>query len=161
MPVPCAAVSEREELVRAAGGIVRRRGRYGTEVALIHRPRYDDWTFPKGKVDPGEDDVAAARREVREETGLDCELGGEVGETRYHDSKGRPKQVRYWLMDLPAGNPDPDFVANREVDELRWCTPDAAAELLTYPHDRKLLRTAAELLPVEPTPPPPPRTERR
>jgi len=129
--------------VQAAGGVVRRRaGRLGRrqEVVLIHRPRYDDWSFPKGKLDDGEGFEAAALREVEEETGLACRLVADLGETRYPDRRGRDKVVRYWLME--EADPTPDeagFVANHEVDEIRWLRPAEAATLLTYPHDRTLL----------------------
>jgi 8-oxo-dGTP diphosphatase len=123
--------------IRAGGGIVRRHGERGEwEILLVHRPRYDDWSLPKGKVDDGETDEAAAAREVEEETGLRCALGPEIGRTRYRDSKGRPKVVRYWLMEPVA---DTGFTPNREVDELRWCSFVEARTLLTYAHDRELL----------------------
>ena len=135
--------------VRAAGGIVvrplagrsriRQRLRPRHEIALVHRPRYDDWSFPKGKPDGDERDEDTALREVEEETGLCCRLGAPVGETRYQDSRGRDKVVRYWLMEPPEGDPAAPFVPNREVDALRWLEPDEAARLLTYPHDRQLL----------------------
>jgi 8-oxo-dGTP diphosphatase len=118
--------------VRAAGGIVTRDG----HVVVVHRPRYDDWTFPKGKAEEGESDEDCAIREVHEETGLRCELEAELVATRYVDSSGRPKRVRWWRM-RPVG--DDGFVPNDEVDELRWLEPAAAAELLTYPRDRDLL----------------------
>jgi 8-oxo-dGTP diphosphatase len=124
--------------IEAAGGVVLRNGPDETEVAVVHRPRYDDWSFPKGKLDPGETFEEAALREVREETGLVCRLGPELAFAHYEDSQGRPKVVRYWLM---AVIEDPGFDPNDEVDELRWLTPDAAAELLTYSRDRKLIRT--------------------
>lgn len=124
--------------VRAAGGVVRRRGPSGPEIALVHRPRYDDWTLPKGKANDGESDVASALREVREETGMRCELGPEVAEVRYHDHLGRPKIVRYWLM-YPAGG---GFVPNDEVDRLRWIPPEQALAVLTYAHDREVIRKA-------------------
>ena len=128
--------------VRAAGGIVHRRGPRGEpEVLLVHRPRYDDWSLPKGKGDPGERDEETALREVEEETGLRCELGTPAGQTRYRDSKGRDKLVLYWLMAPPAnGDGAGSFVPNDEVDELRWYTIPEATERLTYAHDRKLLQ---------------------
>jgi len=129
--------------VRAAGGIVQRLDPDGeSRLLLVHRPRYDDWSFPKGKADNGERDEDTARREVEEETGLHCLLGEEIGQTRYRDSKGRSKVVRYWLM-----APDPptrtasavEFTPNEEVDEVRWCTVREAHQLLSYAHDRLLL----------------------
>ena len=121
------------ELVEAAGGLVVRDGR----VLLVHRPRYDDWSLPKGKLDPGESFEEAALREVEEEAGLRCELGLELPEVRYTDHRGRPKLVRYWLMRAPD-DPAP-FVANDEVDELVWLAPDEAVARLTYAHDRELV----------------------
>lgn len=131
-------------LVEAAGGIVWREKHGETQVLLVHRPRYDDWSFPKGKADPGEAPEETALREVEEETGLVCDLAGFAGEVRYVDGKGRPKVVRYWHMD-PDRSPHTthDFVPNDEVDRLRWCSPRDAAKLLTYDHDRKLLRKVA------------------
>ncbi|HEV2999677.1 MAG TPA: NUDIX hydrolase [Solirubrobacteraceae bacterium] len=120
--------------VNAAGGLVVRDGR----VCLVHRPRYDDWTLPKGKLDPGESFEDAALREVLEETGLRCRLGDELPPARYQDHRGRSKVVRYWLMEV-AG--DDGFVPDDEVDELRWVAPRDAAELLTYDHDRRLVAT--------------------
>ncbi len=130
--------------VRAAGGVVLRRvgrlGRRHVEVIVIHRPRYDDWSFPKGKLDNGEGFEDAALREVEEETGLACRLLADLGETHYPDRRGRPKVVRYWLMEeVDAADPTDGFVANQEVDEVRWMRPVEAARLLTYPHDRQLL----------------------
>jgi 8-oxo-dGTP diphosphatase len=128
--------------VRAAGGvIVRRRGRFGrrVEVALVHRPRYDDWTFPKGKRDGEETDEETALREVEEETGLRCRLGADLGTVTYVDAYGRDKAVRYWLMEVGEGQDSDHFVPNREVDELRWTRPRDAARLLTYDHDRVLI----------------------
>jgi 8-oxo-dGTP diphosphatase len=119
--------------VPAAGGVVVRGGR----VALVHRPKYDDWTLPKGKLDPGESFEDAALREVEEETGLRCRLVRELGTTEYPDGHGRRKHVRWWEME-PLGG---DFTPNREVDELRWLPPDEAAELLSYDRDRELLRS--------------------
>jgi 8-oxo-dGTP diphosphatase len=118
-------------VVRAAGGLVVRDGK----VVLVHRPKYDDWSFPKGKCGDGESDEACALREVEEETGLRCELLEEVGQTRYIDARGRPKTVRYWRMRAVSG----EFAPQEEVDEIRWETPDEAAELLTWSRDLPLL----------------------
>jgi 8-oxo-dGTP diphosphatase len=118
--------------VRAAGGIVRR----DWLVLLVHRPRYDDWTFPKGKAEDDESDEDCALREVHEETGLRCELEDELATTHYVDAKGRPKRVRYWRMHPIT---DDGFTPNEEVDELRWLNAADAAELLTYERDRILL----------------------
>jgi 8-oxo-dGTP diphosphatase len=127
-------VSEPE--VRAAGGLVERAAPDGTvHVLVVHRPRYDDWSFPKGKLDPGEGFLDAAVREVREETGLEVEVGDELASVRYRDHKGRPKLVRYWRMRAVGGT----FEPNDEVDEVRWLPADEAQALLTYPHDRALL----------------------
>ncbi len=121
--------------VRAAGGVVVRECDGESQIAVVHRPRYDDWSLPKGKLDPGEDWAAAALREVEEETGLRCELGEQLASSRYADRKGRPKEVRWWLM-RPLGG---QFEPGREVDELRWLDLAAALALLTYEHDRALV----------------------
>jgi 8-oxo-dGTP diphosphatase len=131
--------------VRAAGGIVLRRAPDGGwEVLLVHRPRHRDWSFPKGKADPGERDEETALREVEEETGLRCALGEPVGRTRYRDAAGRDKVVHYWLMqpEVRDGLADGAFVPNDEVDEIRWCSLAEAARCLTYVHDRALLAEA-------------------
>jgi 8-oxo-dGTP diphosphatase len=117
--------------VLAAGGVVVRDGR----VALVHRPKYDDWSFPKGKLDPGEDFQAAALREVEEETGLRCRLGRELPSTEYRDAKGRAKVVRYWEMTPLEGS----FTPTEEIDELRWLDPAEAERLLSYDRDRGVL----------------------
>ena len=123
-------------VVQAAGGIVwRRRPGRGTEVLLVHRPKYDDWTFPKGKLTRGESYEDAARREVEEETGLRVELGPEVATSTYNDSLGRPKLVRYWAMEPEDG----EFRANAEVDEARWVTLAVACDMLSYDRDRAVL----------------------
>jgi 8-oxo-dGTP diphosphatase len=118
-------------VVRAAGGLVARDGR----LLLVHRPKYDDWTFPKGKAEPGESDEACAVREVEEETGLRCELGAELPPTYYTDSRDRPKRVRWWRMEPVAG----EFTPGDEVDEIRWLSREEAAELLSYDRDLVLL----------------------
>ena len=132
-------------VVRAAGGIVLRRAPKGDwEVLIVHRPRYDDWSLPKGKADPGERDEETALREVEEETGLRCTLGVPAGRTRYRDSKGRDKVVHYWLMEpeSEAAAANGAFVPNDEVDAVHWCSVAEATARLSYAHDRKLLTKA-------------------
>jgi 8-oxo-dGTP pyrophosphatase MutT (NUDIX family) len=124
------------DVVRAAGGVVLRRSRSGTlETVLVHRPAYDDWTFPKGKLLRGETEEEAAVREVEEETGLRCQLGREVGTTSYRDPQGRQKTARYWEMAPIQG----ELAATNEVDEARWVPLEEAADMLTHARDRKLL----------------------
>lgn len=124
------------DLIEAAGGVLWRPGPTGgIDVLVAHRPKYDDWTFPKGKLDPGEDAETAARREVTEETGLCCILGPELAATTYRDRKGRPKRVRYWAMTVQGGT----FVPNDEVDDVRWLDPAAALERLSYSRDHAVL----------------------
>ena len=106
------------------------------KVCLVHRPRYDDWTLPKGKLDDGESFEDAALREVWEETGLRCALGAELEPARYRDHKDRAKLVRYWAMEVLE---EEGFAPNDEVDEVAWATPEEAAERLTYEHDRRLV----------------------
>ncbi len=124
--------------VRAAGGVLLRFAGEAVEVAVIHRPKYEDWSLPKGKLDAGEGYEQAAVREVEEETGMRAELGPELGPVSYRDRKGRTKLVRYWLM-RPL---DGEFAPGSEVDELRWLDPEAATELLSYEHDAALVREA-------------------
>jgi 8-oxo-dGTP diphosphatase len=120
--------------VEAAGGVVLEEdGR----VVLVHRPRYDDWTLPKGKLEPGESFDEAALREVEEETGLRCRLVRELPAIEYEDAKGRSKVVRYWLMEVEANL---GFVPNEEVDELRRLPPDEALAVLSYDLDHDVVR---------------------
>ena len=124
------------DVVRAAGGLVcRRRDDGAREILVVHRPAYDDWSFPKGKLEPGEREEDAAIREVEEETGLRCRLEEEVATTRYRDARGRDKTVRYWLMTPIAGT----LEAANEVDDARFVPLAEASELLTYARDAELL----------------------
>jgi 8-oxo-dGTP diphosphatase len=117
------------EPVRAAGGVVLRDGL----VAVVHRPRYDDWSLPKGKLDDDESFEDAALREVEEETGLRCALVRELPSVEY-EVRGRPKLVRYWAMEVVDETP---FVPNDEVDQVRWLEPREALALLSYDRDRE------------------------
>nr|WP_107498947.1 NUDIX hydrolase [Actinacidiphila yeochonensis] len=113
----------------------------GIEVALVHRPRYDDWSLPKGKLKAGEDFPAAAIRETREETGVECVLGDPLPSV-YYRAGGRPKEVRYWAAEAGSGV----FAANREVDRVEWLPPADAARRLTHDHDRPLISALLEAL---------------
>lgn len=133
--------------IRAAGGVVWRRAdsgpQGGVEVAVVHRPRYGDWSLPKGKLGPGEPEVEGAVREVLEETGYHVRVGRPLGETRYEKLIGkvaRPKVVRWWAMQATTGA----FTPNREVDDLRWSPLSEAEQLLTRDTDRELLRRFAQ-----------------
>jgi 8-oxo-dGTP pyrophosphatase MutT (NUDIX family) len=133
-------------VIHAAGAVLwRPRSGGQVEVAVVHRPHHRDWSLPKGKVDPGESDEHAALREVEEETGVRPRLGPELGVARYRDGRGRPKQVRYWLMEPADPDERPKFQPNHEIDELRWCSAADTGKLLSYEHDRKLI-TEAEAL---------------
>jgi 8-oxo-dGTP diphosphatase len=127
-------VPEHDAIVRAAGAVLVRDGL----VAVVHRPKYDDWTLPKGKHEPGEEDRDAALREVWEETGFEAAIDDDLGTVEYEvDRDGRtlPKVVRYYLMRAVSGS----FTADAEVDELRWLPRDEAMELLSYARDRDVL----------------------
>jgi 8-oxo-dGTP pyrophosphatase MutT (NUDIX family)/phosphohistidine phosphatase SixA len=118
--------------VRAAGAVTWRPGPGGPQVALVHRSRYDDWSFPKGKSEPGEHPLLTAVREVAEETGVRVLLGRPVGPVRYQ-AKGRPKRVDYWAgqsVEEPAV-----FEPNAEVDAVDWLPVPAARQRLSYQHD--------------------------
>ncbi len=128
------------ELIRAAGGVILRPGRHGrAEILAVHRPRYDDWTLPKGKCEPGESDEACALREVEEETGLVCELGDEVAVVEYKDRAGRQKRVRYFAMTPREGA---EAGADNEIDAVRWLTPREAPGTLTYRRDVEIAERA-------------------
>lgn len=121
----------------AAGGIVHRTVDDRTEVLVVHRPRYDDWSLPKGHVDPGETVLQAALREVEEETGYVCEPDSPAGTASYSTREGEPKVVHYWVMTVTGG----EFAANDEVDQIAWVPVDEAVRLLSYDLDRDLVRT--------------------
>ncbi len=121
--------------VLAAGGVLWRPGRHGPEVALVHRPRYDDWAYPKGKLDKGEDMASAAVREIVEETGHRARLGALLGDVRYQVPEGA-KVVRYWAAEALGG----EFTPNDETDRLEWVSVDRAADQLSYRHDLEVLQ---------------------
>jgi 8-oxo-dGTP diphosphatase len=130
--------------ILAAGAVLWRRSNSGVELALVHRPRYDDWSLPKGKLEAGESMAAAAVREIREETGIAARLGPWLRDVRYGVADG-PKLVRYWGAE--ACSPSSSFTPNDEVDELRWVEPDTARKLLSYPHDVDVVERLVELGP--------------
>jgi 8-oxo-dGTP diphosphatase len=128
--------------VRAAGGVVWRRAG-DVELLLVHRPRYDDWSLPKGKRDPGETDEQCAVREVLEEAACACRLGVELLPNRYIDRKGRDKVVRWWTMTVVW---ERELVPNDEVDERRWLSAPHALALATYADDRDRIEAALATL---------------
>jgi 8-oxo-dGTP diphosphatase len=130
-------------VIEAAGGVVVREREGGKEVAVVHRPKYDDWSLPKGRLHRGEDWRDAALREVEEETGLRCEAVAELTPSRYVDRKRRPKRVRWWLMRPLRGG----FEPSDEVDELRWIPFERAADVLDYEQDRELVAAAGAIAP--------------
>jgi 8-oxo-dGTP pyrophosphatase MutT (NUDIX family) len=127
-------------VIRAAGGVVVRKRGGELEVLVVHRPAYDDWSFPKGKALLGETDEDCALREVQEETGLVCTLGAGLPSTMYRDNKQRRKRARYWLMWPRAG----ELAFTHEVDDARWLRVSAAAELLSYERDVAVLQAVDE-----------------
>lgn len=131
---PPTSASSGEGVSASAGG--------GAELCLVHRPRYNDWSFPKGKLKRGESPRAAALREVLEETGHHCVPGAVLPMVRYV-ADGRPKEVTYWAAEATAGT----FVPNSEVDRVLWLRPADARARLTQPRDRDLLDAALRVLP--------------
>lgn len=125
--------------VVAAGGVVWRRSGQGVEILLVHRPRYDDWSLPKGKLDPGEAAVDAAIREVGEETGQAVALGVALGVVGYEKATAGgghwSKEVHYWAMEHAGGR----FVPNHEVDEIAWLPPAEARSRASYGLDREVI----------------------
>lgn len=128
--------------VDAAGCVVWRTVSHGSEVLVVHRPRYDDWSLPKGKLDAGETFLDAAVREVEEETGCTGTIGTELAPVRYLDHKERDKIVRYWMMRADDSFDVTSFEPNDEVDQLAWMSLDEAKKVLTYEHDVALLDQA-------------------
>jgi 8-oxo-dGTP diphosphatase len=134
-----------DNTVQAAGCVLWRRSPVDgeLEICLVHRPKYDDWSHPKGKLKRGEAPLAAALREVAEETGYAAAPGAELPTTRYL-ANGRPKQVRYWAAEATAGG----FVPTDEVDRILWLSPVAARNRLTQPRDRTLVDALLDALRV-------------
>ncbi|GAA3728908.1 NUDIX hydrolase [Streptomyces tremellae] len=120
--------------VLAAGCVLWRSVGGTVEICLVHRPKYDDWSHPKGKLGPGESALAGALREVLEETGHYCVTGPCLGTVRY-EAEGRSKSVTYWAAEESGGA----FAPNHEVDRVLWLPPAAARDRLTHPRDRALL----------------------
>jgi 8-oxo-dGTP diphosphatase len=129
------ADNEESDLIRAAGGVVWRPARAGPEIALVHRPRYDDWSFPKGKCERGEHELATAIREIREETGLRVVLGRRLASSVYQVTAG-VKRVSYWAARCVGSA---GFVPGHEVDQVRWLPAAEVKALLTYERDQVLL----------------------
>ena len=124
------------DVIEAAGGLLWKVTAAGKKLAVIHRPRYDDWTLPKGKREPGERWQQTARREVEEETGIAARLTGFAGSTAY-TVNGVAKVVLFWHMEASG---ETTFQANSEADRLAWLTPAEALERLSYPDERALLQ---------------------
>ena len=141
-----AELPSQTDVVQAAGGLVVRRRDGHLQIVVVHRPVQQDWSFPKGKLEAGETLDVAALREVREETGMTCELVRFIGHTEYVDRKGRQKTVAYWVMAATEGS----FSPNEEVDELRWLHLDEAGRLLSYQRDHELVAVLMAADQVEP-----------
>jgi 8-oxo-dGTP diphosphatase len=129
-------------LVTAAGGVLHRPSPRGLQIVLVHRPRYDDWSLPKGKTEAGESAEDTARREVLEETGYVVTLGVEVGSINYEVKPRHPKSVRYWLVDIVSGA----FAPSDEVDVLEWVGLSEALTRVTHQGERQMISRAFDLL---------------
>jgi 8-oxo-dGTP diphosphatase len=139
-----AAPARDDDTVLAAGCVLWRRSAYGdggVDICLVHRPKYDDWSYPKGKLKQGEDALCGALREVLEETGYRCVPGTRLP-TAHYLANGRPKQVSYWAAEAATGA----FAPNEEVDRILWLPPAAARDRLTQPRDRMLIDALLEAL---------------
>lgn len=128
------------KVIQAAGGLLWRKSDAGKQIALIHRPRYNDWALPKGKLEKGEEWETAALREIEEETGCKAQLGSFAGAVSYQVGD-RPKVVLFWNM-VPIG--DCKFVPSEEVDQLIWVSVEKALEILQYPSDKNILRSSSD-----------------
>jgi phosphohistidine phosphatase SixA/8-oxo-dGTP pyrophosphatase MutT (NUDIX family) len=128
-------------VVRAAGGVVHRTRKGSIEILMVHRPRYDDWSLPKGTLDDSESYPVAALREVEEETGFTGRLGATIGSIGYGTKRG-PKVVRYWLVEAERGK----FAPNSEVDEVTWVSQSKARKMASYTRDTNVLDRATQLL---------------
>lgn len=126
------------QIILSAGGIVSRTlEKSPLQIVLVHRTRHNDWSLPKGRLEPGEVIADAALREVREETACECEIEKALPTVRYMDRNGKPKEVRFWRMKLIVARP---FVPNGEIDDVRWLTLEESDTVLTYKTDRLLLK---------------------
>ena len=130
------------ECIEAAGGVVVDMSKNKPRYLLIHRPRYNDWSLPKGKRNEGETHHDAALREVKEETGLVCDVLAKLSPVNYTTPNGNAKQVKYWLMQTRSG----DFVKNDEVDDVSWVKRSKAISMLTHVHDQAVLVEAHVLV---------------
>jgi 8-oxo-dGTP pyrophosphatase MutT (NUDIX family) len=135
------AVANGTTEIKAAGGVIVRSSKEGPKILLVHRPRYNDWSFPKGKLEPDETFKHAALREVLEETGFECKMHKpSLPSLIYRDRNGRSKVVRYWLMTVLSGT----FEPNDEVDLIAWVRVDNVFDRLTYTKDRAIFADLLE-----------------
>jgi len=135
------AVTKGKAEIKAAGGVIVRSSKKGPQILLVHRPRYNDWSFPKGKLEPDEKFKHAALREVLEETGFECKMHKpSLPSLTYRDRNGRSKEVRYWLMTVLSGT----FTPNDEVDLIAWVRVDNVPDRLTYAKDQTVFADLLE-----------------